>query len=337
MSIAGNLQIRFFDLIIERFERKSDAVQAIGDVLNLGLDPVYRRLRGSTPLSTEDVTKLVRAFHISLDNLILGGTDSVQFSFNILNQPVKNFEDYINSIHEDTLMASRLPSVKVYYAAADIPFFYCVLAPELAQFKLYTWGRTVWNFPYLNDRKFDFDLIPTPFMDKLKEVTKMYMHFDSIELWNVNIADNTLGQIEYLLQIGGFKDPNDALILCNKLQEVLQKLRKMAETGQKFLVNPAAPTATFTLSHNEMISTSNTIFVSSPSTKILFSTLAVPNFIRTTNKQLCDYKQNWFDTVLGKSTPLILSAEKNRDWFFNKLNSKIEIVKRRIQVVLEEG
>jgi hypothetical protein len=334
MSIAGNLQIRFFDLIIERFERKSDAVQAIGEVLNLGADPVYRRLRGATPLSTEDVTKLVRAFHISLDNLILGKSDTVQFSFNILNQPVRNFEDYINNVYDDTLATSRIAGVKVYYTAADIPLFFYGLAPELMQFKLYTWGRTVWNFAYLNERKFDFELIPTPFMDKMKEVTKMYLHLDSVELWNINIADNTLGQIEYLLQIGGFKHPEDALFLCTKLQEILEKVRKMAEIGQKFSTNASAPTANFALSHNEMISTNNTIFVHSPSVQILFSTLAVPNFIRTTNKEICDYKYDWFNTVLSKSTPL--DAAKNRDWFFNKLNTKIEIVKRRIQVQLED-
>ena len=41
--------------------------------------------------------------------------------------------------------------------------------------------------------------------------------------------------------------------------------------------------------------------------------------------------------VIAKSTPISQSAEKNRDWFFRELTRKIERVKQRIQMHIEDN
>jgi hypothetical protein len=52
---------------------------------------------------------------------------------------------------------------------------------------------------------------------------------------------------------------------------------------------------------------------------------------------LCDYTDDWFKNVIAKSSPLTQSSEKTRDWFFRELTRKIERVKQRILLHIEEN
>lgn len=89
------LQDQLFERILERYPRKSDAVEALCELLNTTKDPVYRRLRGDTLLVPEELTLLARHYHISLDGLIFNRDDNVVCSFNAFSHQVKNFEDYL--------------------------------------------------------------------------------------------------------------------------------------------------------------------------------------------------------------------------------------------------
>ena len=68
--MSTNLQQALFDQIISRFPNKTAAVAEISEVLGLGRDPVYRRMRGDTILTPDELSELSRTFHISLDELI---------------------------------------------------------------------------------------------------------------------------------------------------------------------------------------------------------------------------------------------------------------------------
>ena len=132
------------------------------------------------------------------------------------------------------------------------------------------------NLIFLQERPFDFDLISYPVIKMSEQLCNIYKNIPSIELWNLNIVDFTLSQIEYHTLSGGFRDPNDALIMCDRASDLMSHLKTMAVKGQKFLVNSNPENtmgATFDLYHNEMIYTNNTIVVSTDKGKAVFSGL----------------------------------------------------------------
>jgi hypothetical protein len=336
-SFMKNLQEKIIDVILSRFPKKSDAISGMSEVLGIGTDPIYRRVRGETPLTAEEIMLLSQKFNISLDALVYENTDTLVFSYNPFSQPVKTFEDYINQILENTLQASSLPDVHVYYAASDLPIFYYAFFPEIFMFKLYTWGKTVWDFEYLRDQPFSTDIISPHAVEMMKRVTSLYMQMETTELWNINIIDNTLGQIEYHFNSNGFKNGNDALLLLERLTELLKHIKRMATQGHKYTLGGIDNQAgKLHLYHNEMVITNNTIFMTSQLGMMLFSTLSYPNFIRSLDQRICEYQLNWFKLIIGKSNSIDLNNEKTREWFFNKLNHKIDLVRKRIEVRMME-
>lgn len=333
------LQERFFDLILNKYGRRVDAVAELCTLLNTSKDPIYRRLRGDTALLPHELELLARHFQISLDALIYGQSHNVVCSFNSFDHQVKDFADYLENYVADLGRLRRLPDVHLYYASAEIPVMTYHFMPELIGFKLYVWGRTTWNLDYLHNRPFDFDLMTEPVQRLSRQVLELYLHTDSTELWSLNVADNTLAQIEYHVYSGGFRHANDAVVLCEKLLEWTAHMKRMAAAGRKFVINGKAEDSSsdFHLFHNEMVYTNNTALILSGMGAAVYSAFSNPNFLKSTDPKLCAYTEHWFRSIIAKSNPITQSAEKSRDWFFLGLTKKIERAKQRILTHIEEN
>jgi hypothetical protein len=274
-----------------------------------------------------------------LDKFIFDSTDSVVFTFNPFSQKVRSFEDYLKTIDEDLTVLIRLPEIEIKDAWTEIPFFYYIYFPELFCFKFYVWGRTIWNFDYLQSRKFTLDIIPIPVIQQAEKILEKYRKIPSTQLWSLSIMDNTLTQIEYHVNSGSFQNPEDALLLCNRVLQLAEHMERMAIFGKKVTVGAKEEMAgaELILYHNEMLSTNNTIFVKSKVGRSVYTTISNPNFLRTSDDQMCNYTEEWFKNVIDKSRIMSKSGEAGRRFFFDRLKKRIEVVRKRITVLVEEG
>lgn len=331
-GLDNNIQIYLFEEIQLLFPKKNDMIEHIAQLLNVSKDAVYRRMRADTICSPQELTLLARHFRVSLDKFTFQKTDTLVFSFNPFTLTVKSFQDYLDSIKKDIVKLHHVPEVIVWYSSMEIPIFYYIFFPELISFKLYVWGRTIWNFDFLEKRPFDLNIVPFPVLRTAKEIFDLYRQLPSKELWSLNIVDNTLNQIEHHLSANRFADPNLALLLCDKVTSLVTMIEQMAEQECKISPDSVGDNgAKFTLYHNEMIYTNNTIFVKSPHKRIAFATYASPNFLRTEDERMCDYTEKWFESVFAKCNVMSGSYEKTRKWFFQRLRRRIQLVKDRIQ------
>ncbi len=328
------MQKKIIEAILAQFSKKSEVIESISILLGVGKDGVYRRMRGDSHFTPDEISILAKKFNISIDSLIWGDAKSVNFSFNDFSRHIVTYEDYMTEIYLDTVKMSKLPNVKVQYASSEIPFFYYCLFPELISFKLYNFGYTIWEMEYSKKYKFSFDLIPAKVLEIANEVSRTYNTLPGLELWNINILDNTLAQIEYHHSIGSFANETDALTLCDIISQWADHMKLMAEHGHKLSPKLGAkfPGATFELYHNEMVHTNNTILVTTPGINMVFSTFANPNFLKTSDERMCNYIKDWFEKVLEKSIKISTHNSKNRESFFNKLQHKVAVVKARIQL-----
>ena len=335
--MAESLQLSLLNAIVAQFPKRVDAVDAISELLEVGKDAVYRRMRGETFLTPDQVALLAQHFNISVDALI-GDSDAVYFTYNAFTSGTKDFEQFLMTYVKELQQASRLPEYKFYYASVELPLFQALFFPELMAFKLYIWGRTALELEYIKDLKFDFSIIPHPVLRLIDDMLQMYISIPSTELWSQNIIDNTLNQIEYYVSCNSFKNNADALVLCDRLIELTQHMQRMAERGHKFPLGgkpESATGATFDLYHNEMVHTNNTILSMTGQGKVLFTTLSNPNFLKSTDQDICEHIEGWFQRIITKSNSISNHAEKNREWFFNRLRRKIEQSKQRIRMETE--
>jgi hypothetical protein len=334
-----SLQDQIFEIVLQRFARRADAVEALCQLLNLSKDAIYRRLRGDTFLSPQELATLAQRFNLSLDALMTGQTDNVLCHFNAFSRRLQDFGDYLENYVQDLEQMRRLPNLHLYYASVEIPVFTYNFFPELISFKLYIWGRTTWNFPYLRDRSFDFSLVTPPVMRLSQALLQHYLAIDSTELWSLHVTDNTLAQIEYHVYSGGFTDPDEALVLCDKLTDWANHMRLMAAAGRKFPLGgrPESAAGELNLYHNEMVYTNITALVKSDAVRMVYSAYCNPNFLHSSDPKLCDFTEDWFNNIIAKSNPITRAAEKNRDGFFRELLKRIDRVKNRIRQHIEDG
>ncbi|HMX38884.1 MAG TPA: hypothetical protein PK971_01915 [Saprospiraceae bacterium] len=337
---SKSLQDQIFDIILSRYGRRVEAVEALCQLLNLGKDPIYRRLRNETFLSPQELSTLAVHYRISLDALVLAQSDIVLCNFNAFSRRVTDFSEYLQGFITDLETVRRLPNGHFFYASAEIPVLtYCYL-PELISFKLYIWGRTTWNLEFLRERQFDFNLIPQPIQQLRERLLQLYLSVESTEMWSVNIMDNTLAQIEYHVYSGGFKDAHDALLLCDRLNDWMAHMRALSAAGKKFAVgdSPDNGLGSIRVYYNEMVHTNNTALIASDVGQMVYSAFCNPNFIKSSDTRLCEYTEEWFNNVMSKSTLISTGAsEKSRDWFFRELGKKVERAKARIRLHIDEN
>lgn len=332
-----NLQERIFELILSRHVSRSEAVDHLCQLMNLSKDAVYRRIRCDTVLSPDELADLVTHYRFSVDAIISGQSNAVISTFSAFSKKVNNFFDYLEGVNQDLEQIRKLPNAYLHYTSSELPVFTYNFFPELMGFKLYVWGRITWDLPYLRDRPFDFELISPPIIREMETLLQHYLHLPSTELWSLHIMDNTLAQIEYHLYSGGFRNPSDTLLLCDKLAIWIEHNKLMAASGKKFSLNtgPSEKSGEFELYHNEMVYNNITAMITSDVRQFVYAAYCNPNFLRSDNPQICQYTETWFKNVIAKSTPISRSSEKNRELFFRELARRLEKVRQRLILFIE--
>lgn len=331
------LQEKIFDSILARFEKKSDAVAKLSSLLNVGKDAVYRRLRGDTIVTPDEISLLAQEFNLSLDGLVHDQSHLVFFSFNPFANRIKNFDDYIDSTIKDLSVIAGRSDGKLLYASSEIPIFLIGFFPELISFNLYIWGKTVFGFDYLNDIPFNFDIIPPSAKEKFSDLVDLYLKVPSTELWGLDLIGNTLKQIEYYTVTDKFADSDIPLVLLARLSELFKHIKKMAKLGKKFKPNtePSVHSVDYELFHNEMIYMKNTVIGQTPKGLGVYSSFGNPNYLKSFDPNVTSYIYDWFEKIKVKSNPMGAIEEKNLDKVFNRIQKKIENTKAKVNIHFE--
>lgn len=327
-----NLQTVLLERVLQHFSSKSAAADTLADLLNITRESIYRRLRGETLLTPDEIQLLATRFRISIDAIIQPATSYIPFIYNMFSRPITDLFGYVGQVYENMQLLKPLKDVQIYYASQEIPIFEYFFFPELLSFKLYVYGLTSWDLHYLEDQKFSTGLVPVSVTDQARECVRLYSSYHSRSLWSLTFIENTLNQIEYIASVRRIDPPGLALVLCDQLEQLLERAGKMAELGKKFFQVPevSAENGTFELYFNELASTNNTILVVSPGRQLLYTTFGTPNFLVTTDATLCKYTQNWFDTIISRSTAISVHNAKERDHFFHLMNRKVDRLRRKL-------
>ena len=72
-------QVEFLKLVQRRIPAHLNPVDTLGELLQIGNDSTYRRLRGETALSFEEAQKISQAFGVSMDSATINNLSRVDF------------------------------------------------------------------------------------------------------------------------------------------------------------------------------------------------------------------------------------------------------------------
>lgn len=335
---ALDLQARLLEKVLARFPKRSAAVETLSDLLQVGKDGIYRRLRGDSILTPQEIALLAQTFHVSLDAILFAETDQVLFTYSLFTHPVTSIHDYVQEVNHQAEQVAALNNVQVRYAAQEIPIFLFYASPEIFRFKTYIYAHTYWRLPAFLDTPFAFDLIPEKTFEVARQTAAYYNTLPGLEIWRPSLLDNTLSQIRFLTTAGLFARPADSLVVLDAVQRLLDHAKNMAERGKKSTLSdpPNEWGAAYQLFFNEYASTNDTILLDSDQGSMLFTSFGMPNFLKSSDDRLLGQIRNWFQGLASNSTSLTRHDTKNRERFFLKLTQKIQQTREQLLLLIEK-
>ncbi len=185
-------QYHFFEQLQMRFASRQAMVGEVATTLGLSKDAIYRRLRGTTVLSTNELVQLSHHYGVRLSN----PGDAHYFAFNHAETVIRSPGDYLAQLTDRLTKIQRLSNLFIYLANPGLPFFHEMVYPRLFAFKLFIYGSTCWNFPGWRDRKFSVDLIDRKVLEQARAIGEYSYTVPGRELWTMGMLRATLDQIE---------------------------------------------------------------------------------------------------------------------------------------------
>ncbi len=328
-----NIQKRFLEHLKTKLPKNVSFAEILSEDLNLSTDSAYRRIRGETHLTFEEIKTLCVKYDISLDGIFANSDNSVVFNYRAINTEDFSFDNYLQSITDNLITINKFEAKELIYAAKDIPLFYFYMFEKLASFKIFFWRKSILKQKELDNKNFEFGIIPDKTLKNSREVFLNYITIPSYEIWSDETINVTLKQIEFYYDCGAFNNHQDVIDICEDVSNLIEHLRKQAERGYKFdplEESNKGPDNSYNFYYNEILILNNTVFFRMDNVGVTHLGHNVLNILTTTDKRFCDYTYSILKNILHNSTLISMAAEKVRNQFFNKMKRKVEKLKNKV-------
>ncbi|HRD37082.1 MAG TPA: helix-turn-helix domain-containing protein [Bacteroidia bacterium] len=322
------IQTHFIQKLKESLPPNVGLAEEIADILEISTDSAYRRIRGETDLSIDEVYKLTKKYNISIDGIFSNLGDTVTFAYTKLTDSADNFDKYLNRIYGHVKAIGSFSEKKITYVAEEVPLFYSFFSDKLTQFKLFYWQRSVLNVPDYQGKKFEFGIVPEHQVKLAMSALEEYKKIPSVEVWTNETIHTVLKQVEFYVDSGVFKNKNDALEIIEEIRTMAQYLEKCAESGRKEV---SSKEENLLLYNSEVVLGTNCIYINTGPARYAYITFNTLNSLTTNNHEFCEETEHWVKNIIKKSTLISGVAEKQRFQFFSKMYKNIDNSFERIK------
>jgi plasmid maintenance system antidote protein VapI len=294
--------------------------EEMADILEVSTDSAYRRIRGETELTIEEIFKIVKKYAISIDEVFSNRGDTVTFAYTKLTDSVRNFEDYLTRLNTHLKTINKFENKKIYYVAEEIPMFYSFFSKKLSDFKLFYWQRSVLNIPEYQQTKFNYGIVPEHLVNLAHSSYQEYLTIPSVEVWTNETVYTGLRQIRFYLD-SGILDKETALELFTEYRKMIEMVHKHAENGRK---NISDKTETYTLYNSDVVLGTNCIYAIMGEAKYSYISFNSINSLTTNNPEFCEETEHWMRNLEKKSNLISGVSEKQRYQFFSNMYKHID-------------
>lgn len=314
------IQKIFFKTAKQRLNPNLRLVDVIGDVLNIGSDSAYRRLRGEKELTLSELVKLSVYFDISIDTLLNYSSDNLIFRYTpFVLSDMKGYTSYIrvlSNLYEGLVKAK---SKEILTTSQGIPIFHFTPFTELAFFKLYTWNQSI------NRNQITYDqFVSSLNRDELSliydKINNAYSQIPSTEIWSENTIEPILRLLDYHFDMHCFESKHYPILLCHQLLKMVENIEFWTKHECK---EQKGKVVYFRMYLSTMDMENNFVITKCDDVNTTSIKLFTVNGIVTSNYVFCEETEKWIRSVISKSLCLSGSSDRERFIFFQKLKNRI--------------
>lgn len=321
MGSKETVQSSFLNQVRAKLPPTISFADELSEVLSVSRDSAYRRIRGETLLSLDEVKKLCDHFRISLDHALSPSSEIVAFQVRALNSENFSFEKWLHSIYDNLQLISQFSEKELIFNAKDLPVFHFFRYPLLSAFKMYFWMRTFARESKTSREKFHPQVISQDLLSLGQRIWEKYSLVPSTEILSPEALTATLRNIEFTWECGLFKDPGDAGRLCDDCLTLLDHLSLQTEQGKKGTASDINTKCDFY--HNELLIGDNTILFKMGEKRVAFITANNFDILATSQEFFCHQTEQHINNLISCSTLISNNAQKERVKFFNRIRERV--------------
>lgn len=332
-----DIQSTLFQIIKHRISGQDTLGNVLSEVLSVSTDAVYRRYRGETLLTIEEVRKICKHFSISFDSLMELSVGHVTFSYPPLNTYDFKLESYLEGILKAFQRLKSMEQPEIIISVNNTQFFQLLNFPQLVRFRLFFWAKTHLHLEDYRDIMFEHEKTSDNAFAIGRDILQLYNSIPSIEIYDQEFMRGFLRQMLYYFNCHQFKDPNYALFLCERMLLLSAHLKEQATLGKKFTFGTAAPASgnAFQMYLNETVNTDSTFLYKSKNASGLFITHNVMNYLDTNDPAYLADTQHIIDKQIANSSLISEVNERQRNNFFYEFDRTINNFKNKMAADLE--
>jgi transcriptional regulator with XRE-family HTH domain len=322
-----DIQKQLFEKLRPLIPKNKTLAEYLADLLYLSNDSIYRRLRGETQVSLQELKTICQHFGLSADTLInLRKENQITCDVGQVGKSSNGFLDFLGGLNMELERLKQYANPMIIYSGKDLPFFYNLMFPKLFAFKYYMWMQVFALNPDYIHKNFEPEIRDPELIAKAKQTSSLFNSIPSIEIWNEENIHSLLLQIDFYKHSKYFSNSGEILSLYDEVDELIDHIEKQAQTGYKFLPgqNPEFQRGNFSMCINKVSLSDNLTWVRSGDRSKTFINYSVLNFISTNDIGFCQEVEKYLDNIIRRSTQISQENIKMRSIYFNQQHQKVQ-------------
>ncbi len=327
-----NIQELILDGIEQKLSSEKNWREKLADTLFLSKSTIYKRLNGITPFTPEEIAILVREFGLSFDAAALGEANNrVMFKVPPTHQKINSFNEYLQGVGNTFRPIQHYKNVQVYMMTRDLPLFWYFRDVDVSLFKLYAYGRFMWELDSCLDHPFSIDYMHTipGIKDKINGIWDKYAELDTVEYWQTSGLDVTFQQIQFFWE-SGVMSAEEAYRVLDGLSRIIASAQRACTKGKKSFTDKTTG-GSLEMYHNRIMNAENIILATTDEQSSLHIILDPSRFIVTFDTMMTATAKNTIDQAKKNAYAMGEGSGNVREGFFTTMEKKIEQMKKKIE------
>ena len=313
--ITNELNTGLVNAVREKLPSKENLANTLMDILYIGKEAIYRRLRGEVPFTLAEAAVISRKLGISLDKMIgVSFQNNAVFDMNIVDssQPLETYYSILEKQVELFRKVKEEENSEIGTSSNIIPLTLSLNYNMLSKFRLFKW---MYQNENIKCRHFEEMEIPQKIVDKQKEYASAVAHIRSVDyIWDNMIFSHLVNDIQYFCDVHLISD-EDKNLLKEELLSVVDDLaaRGKSKTGNdiKIYISNINFEATYSYLETDTIQLS------------LIRIYSI-NSITTQDSEMFRGLKEWIQSLKKFSTLISESGEMQRIQFFKQQREIID-------------
>jgi len=290
------------------------------DILYIGKEAIYRRLRGEVPFTLTEAAVISRKLGISLDKMIgVSFRDNAVFDMNIVSSE-KPFEAYYSILEKQVDLFRSVKedeTSEIGTSSNIIPQTLSLKYNMLSKFRLFKW---MYQNENIKCKHFEEMEIPQKMVEKQKEYSDLVSHIHSVDyIWDNMIFSHLVNDIQYFCSIHLITDEDkdmlkeELFLLIDEMEELSARGKSKAGNDVKIYISNINFEATYS-------------YLDTSSTQLSLIRIYSINSITTQDQEMFRGLKEWIQSLKKFSTLISESGEMQRIQFFKQQREIVSIL-----------